>query len=63
VAGTQSTLFQTLNGELRTKAIGAVTEAMQMTFVLVPVAGGVMLIAALCMKWEKLFGRAVAVGG
>lgn len=62
VAGAQSTLFQELDGELRNKAIEAVTEAMQMTFVLVPVAGGVMLIAALCMKREKLFGRTVAVG-
>ncbi|GES63755.1 major facilitator superfamily transporter [Aspergillus terreus] len=61
-AGAQSPLFETLHGELREKAIQAVTEAMQMTFVLVPVAGGVMLLAALVMKWEKLFGKAVAVG-
>ncbi|EAU33818.1 predicted protein [Aspergillus terreus NIH2624] len=61
-AGAQSPLFETLNGELREKAIQAVTEAMQMTFVLVPVAGGVMLLAALGMKWERLFGKAVAVG-
>ncbi|EKG09516.1 Major facilitator superfamily [Macrophomina phaseolina MS6] len=62
VAGAQSTLFEELNGEMREKGIEAVTKAMQMTFVLVPVAGGVMLIAALCMKREKLFGKAVAVG-
>ncbi|OTA70005.1 MFS general substrate transporter [Hypoxylon sp. EC38] len=62
VAGAQSTLFESLDGEMRNKAIQAITEAMQMTFVLVPVAGGVMLIAALCMKREKLFGKAVAVG-
>ncbi|KAG2417611.1 hypothetical protein HFD88_008830 [Aspergillus terreus] len=61
-AGAQSSLFETLNGELRGEAIQAVTEAMQMTFVLVPVAGGVMLLAALGMKWEELFGKAVAVG-
>lgn len=63
VAGAQSTLFEKLDGELRDKAIVAVTGAMQMTFVLVPVAGGVMLISALCMKREKLFGKVVAVGG
>lgn len=63
VAGAQSTLFEKLDGELRNKAIAAVTDAMKMTFVLVPVAGGVMLIAALCMKREKLFGKAVTVGG
>lgn len=56
VAGAQSTVFDELQGELRGKAIEAVTKAMQMTFVLVPVAGGVMLIAAMCMKREKLFG-------
>ncbi|KAL5360439.1 major facilitator superfamily domain-containing protein [Aspergillus floccosus] len=61
-AGAQSPLFETLDGELREKAIQGVTEAMQMTFVLIPVAGGVMLLAALGMKWEKLFGTAVAVG-
>ncbi|KAL4748220.1 hypothetical protein BDW72DRAFT_195991 [Aspergillus terricola var. indicus] len=61
-AGTQSTLFQTLDGELRERAIQAVTEAMQTTFVLVSVSGGVMLIVALRMKREKLFGEAVAVG-
>lgn len=63
VAGVQSTLFEKLNGELRNKAIAAVTEAMQMTLVLVPVAGGVMFLAALCMKREKLFEKAVAVEG
>ncbi|KAI2472860.1 MFS general substrate transporter [Annulohypoxylon bovei var. microspora] len=62
VAGAQSTLFEKLDGELRNRAIQAVTEAMQMTFVVVPIAGGVMLIAALCMKREKLFGETVAVG-
>ncbi|PGH05586.1 hypothetical protein AJ79_06753 [Helicocarpus griseus UAMH5409] len=62
VAGAQSVLFEKLGGELRDRAIEAVTAAMRMTFVLVPVSGGVMLIAALGMKWERLFGRAVAVG-
>ncbi|KAJ0114861.1 HC-toxin efflux carrier TOXA [Diaporthe amygdali] len=63
VAGAQSDLFKELEGELREKALVAVTEAMQMAFVLVPVAGCVMLIAAVCMKREKLFGKAIAVGG
>ncbi|KAI2609867.1 major facilitator superfamily domain-containing protein [Hypoxylon fragiforme] len=56
VAGAQSDLFSKLSGELREEAVIAITKAMQMTFVLVPVAGGIMLIAALCMKREKLFG-------
>ena len=61
VAGAQSTLFETLDGALRDKVGMAVTQAMQMTFVLTPVSGGIMFIAALCMKWEKLLGQAVAV--
>lgn len=64
VAGAQSALFENLDGELRDKAIVAVTNAMQMTFVMVPVAGAAMLIAAVCMKNERLFGGpAVTVGG
>lgn len=62
VAGARSALFQELEGELRDKALVAVTGAMQMTFVLVPVAGAVMLAAAVCMKRERLFGTIVAVG-
>lgn len=62
VAGARSALFERLKGELREKALAAVTEAMQMTFVLVPVAGAVMLAAALCMKRERLFGRVFAAG-
>lgn len=63
VAGAQSTLFEELEGTLRDRAIDAISQAMRMTFVLVPVAGAVMFVAAMLMKWEKLFGHAVAVGG
>ncbi|KAH9885002.1 major facilitator superfamily domain-containing protein [Xylariomycetidae sp. FL2044] len=55
VAGAQSDLFKQLEGGVREEALVAITEAMQLTFVLVPVAGAVMLIAALCMKRERLF--------
>ncbi|KAJ5946470.1 hypothetical protein N7454_003309 [Penicillium verhagenii] len=63
VAGAQSTLFENLEGELRDSAGEAISQAMRMTFVLVPVAGAVVFFAALFMKWEKLFGHHVAVGG
>ncbi|KAH8887315.1 MFS general substrate transporter [Thozetella sp. PMI_491] len=63
IAGASSDLFNQLEGELRLEAISAITQAMQATFVLVPVAGAVMLLAGLCMKREKLFGHAVVVGG
>jgi succinyl-CoA synthetase beta subunit len=56
VAGAQSALFTKLSGELRDQAVRAITKAMQTTVVLVPIAGGVMLIAALCMKREKMVG-------
>ncbi|KAI0176332.1 major facilitator superfamily domain-containing protein [Hypoxylon sp. FL1284] len=55
VVGAQSALFSSLSGELRDRAIMAVAEAMQSTMVMVPVAGGVMFLTALCMKREKLF--------
>lgn len=55
LSGVKSDLFRGLEGELRDEAIGAITKAMQMTFVLVPVAGGMMFLAALAMKYEKVF--------
>jgi hypothetical protein len=51
-----------LDRELQEKAIKAVTHAIKTTFVLIPVAGGIMLIAALCIKQEKLFRKVIAVG-
>ncbi|KAI8954506.1 MFS general substrate transporter [Xylaria longipes] len=54
VAGAQSMLFMQLQGELRDQAIRAITQAMQITVVLVPIAGGVMLLAGLAMKREKV---------
>ncbi|PKY06171.1 major facilitator superfamily transporter [Aspergillus campestris IBT 28561] len=57
VAGTQSALFEELEGPLRDRAIDAISQAMRMTFVLVPVAGAVMFAAAMLMKWERLFGH------
>ncbi|OMP88070.1 putative transporter C3H1.06c [Diplodia seriata] len=57
VAGARSAVFADLDGVLRERAVVAVARAMQMTFVLVPVAGAVMLVAAMGMKRERLFGR------
>ncbi|KAG8161111.1 hypothetical protein KVR01_009375 [Diaporthe batatas] len=63
VAGAQSKVFEELTGELRDDAIDAVAAAMRLTFVMIPIAGAVLLIAALCMKRERLFGKAVVAGG
>ena len=56
VSGTQSTLFQKLNGDLRTAAIGAITSAMARAFIIPLVAGAVGLISSLLMSRERLFG-------
>jgi hypothetical protein len=55
VAGAQSELFQALSPGLKEQATVAITQAMQMAYVVTPVGGGVLLIAALCMKHERLF--------
>jgi len=56
VAGVQSKVMEQVHGPLREEVIWALANAMQKVFVLIPVAGGVMLLSALCMKREKLFG-------
>ncbi|CAH0000773.1 unnamed protein product [Clonostachys byssicola] len=63
ISGASSSLFEQLEDDLRSRATEAVTDAMKITFLLVPMAGGVMFLAALCMKRERLFGHAIAVGG
>lgn len=62
VSGAQSTLFQQLSGELRDQAVNAITQAIQKALILLPVGGGVILLAALIMKRERLFGEIVVVG-
>ena len=61
VAGTQSALFGQLSPQLRSAAIAAIVQAMQKSFVLVIVAGAVMLVASVGMKRERLFGDIVTV--
>ncbi|KAK0724643.1 major facilitator superfamily domain-containing protein [Lasiosphaeris hirsuta] len=54
-AGAQSEFFRSLDGELRGAAIAAIVHAMQRSFVLVISSGAIMVVAAACMKFEKLF--------
>lgn len=56
ISGAQSTLLASLQPQLREKAIEAIIRAMQNVFILIPVAGGIMLFAASLMRREKLFG-------
>ncbi|EHK46855.1 hypothetical protein TRIATDRAFT_46189 [Trichoderma atroviride IMI 206040] len=55
VAGAQSTLFSELHGVLKAEATNAITDAIQRTFVLAVVGGGVLVLAAISMRIEKLF--------
>ncbi|PWY81738.1 MFS general substrate transporter [Aspergillus sclerotioniger CBS 115572] len=55
VAGAQSTLFQSLSGELREKAIRSITDAMARAFIIPLVAGAVGVVSSLGMKRERLF--------
>ncbi|KAK0630485.1 major facilitator superfamily domain-containing protein [Bombardia bombarda] len=54
VTGAQSPLFAQLSGELRDAAINAIVGAMQRVFILIIVAGAVMIVASLGMKRERL---------
>jgi MFS family permease len=54
VAGSRSAIFESLKGDLRAKAIRAITEAIQATYVPVLAAGALLIVVALCMKREKL---------
>lgn len=56
VSGTQSTLFEKLDGGSQTAAIGAITSAMARAFIIPLVVGAVGLIGSLLMSRERLFG-------
>ncbi|CAK7206911.1 hypothetical protein SEUCBS139899_009718 [Sporothrix eucalyptigena] len=62
VAGTRSVIFETLKGDLRMKAIHAVTEAIQAAYVPVLAAGALLVVVAVFMKREKLSFNEVVAG-
>ncbi|KAJ2983422.1 hypothetical protein NQ176_g715 [Zarea fungicola] len=57
IAGTQSDMFGRLDDELKQQAIAAIVDAMQKPFILVIVAGAVLVVASAAMKRQKLFGN------
>ncbi len=61
IAGAQSPVFQGLSAELKSSVILAITKAMQKSFSLLIVAGGVMLLTGLVMKRERLFENGPAI--
>jgi hypothetical protein len=62
VVGTQSTLFQHLHGDVRNRAIGAITQAMDEVYVLSLTAGAVMVAISPFMKRERIFGMEMSPG-
>ena len=62
VAGAQSTVFETLSGELREQAVLAITKAMQKVFIMVIVAGAVITVAAAAMRRDRLFNAHPTAG-
>jgi MFS family permease len=62
VAGAQSVLFEQLSDDMKDNVIFAITQAMQAPFILIIVAGAVVMVSTVAMKREKLFGEIVAVG-
>jgi hypothetical protein len=56
VAGTQSTVFDSLSPTLRQEAIKAITDAMSRVYILSFTVGAIMAVCPLMMKKERLFG-------
>ncbi|PGH03526.1 hypothetical protein AJ79_07361 [Helicocarpus griseus UAMH5409] len=56
VAGARSTLFESLDNDLRAEAIRAITSAMQRAFVIPLVAGAMGVVSSMLMRRERLFG-------
>ncbi|RAL64802.1 hypothetical protein DID88_001399 [Monilinia fructigena] len=63
IAGSQSTLFQSVSQELRDKAIEGIVQAIDKTYYMVVAGAAFTLLLSLLLKREKLFMEMVAVGG
>lgn len=63
IAGAQSVIFEQISGDLRTQAVLAITKAMQRVFICICAGGGGMIVTALLMKREKLFGEIIVHAG
>lgn len=56
VSGTQSDLFTSLTGDLRSAVTNAIISAMRLSFVIPLIAGVMSTISAALMRRERLFG-------
>lgn len=54
VAGTTSAVFEQLAGEMREAAVEAITSAMSTVYALLIVSGGVLILCAAAMRWERV---------
>ena len=67
IAGTQSTLFDSLSPSLQKQATTAITDAMSRVYIISMSAGAITVICAVLMKKERLFAAAqpaiVVAGG
>ena len=55
IAGSQSTLFESLSVEIKYNAIEAIVQAIDKTYALVITAGALALVTSVFLKREKLF--------
>jgi len=55
IAGSKSSVFESVSEEVRGRAIEAIVQAMGKTYMLVVVAGAVALVSAVLMRKERLF--------
>lgn len=60
VSGSQSAIFQSLSLVDQQKVITAVTSAISLTYFVAVAFGALAVVAALAMKWERLFPKVVA---
>jgi hypothetical protein len=61
ISGAQSPILQTAPADVRALAVTAIIEALRSVWALVIVAGGVLLLASLAMRREKLFQKQPAL--
>lgn len=59
VAGAQSPVFARMDPDVRSRAVLAITDGMRLSFTLIIISGGMMILASAFMKREKLFGKVV----
>ena len=55
ISGAGSSFFKTLSGDVQARVLDAIVDSMSQSYILVIVAGAVVLLCSLAMKRERLF--------